>query len=64
MTVGYGTAYLVLDNHDRAIMNMNDHVWVVGETGTTEEPGFMPLFDYDLSGLVDSEKYRMTISNR
>ena len=57
MTVGYGTAYLILDNHDRAVMNMNDHVWVVGETGTNEEPGFEFLFDYDLSGLVDSEKY-------
>jgi len=57
MTVGYGTAYLILDNHDRAIMNMNDHVWVVGETGTMAEPGFEPLFDYDLSGLVDGEKY-------
>jgi hypothetical protein len=57
MTVGYGTAYLIVNNQDQAVLNMNDHVWVVGETGTPEEPGFKHLHDYDLSGLVDGGKY-------
>jgi hypothetical protein len=51
-TAAYGSAYMYLDDRDRAVVTMLDHVWVVGQTGPADSPAFEDPVDYDLSAVV------------
>jgi hypothetical protein len=48
----YGSAYMYLDDRDRAVVTVTDHIWVVGQMGSTDSPTFEAPIDYDLSGVV------------
>jgi hypothetical protein len=48
-----GGAYFYLDNKDRAVIATTDrHIWIVGETGGTANPGFKRVKDFNVSGLL------------
>jgi len=47
--LAYGSAYMYLDNRDRAVLNLADHLWVVGQTGSVDSLGFDEPIDYNLS---------------
>jgi len=45
----YGSAYMYLDNRDRAVINLTDHLWVVEQTGPADSPAFGEPINYDLT---------------
>jgi hypothetical protein len=51
----YGSAYMYLDDRDRAVVNLTDHLWVVGQTGPADSPAFDDPIDYDLSMWLDGD---------
>jgi len=51
-SAAYGSAYMYLDDRDRAVVTVTDHLWVVGQTGPTDNPTFEVAVDYDLSEVV------------
>jgi hypothetical protein len=51
----YGSAYMYLDNRDRAVLNMTDHLWVVAQSGPEDSPNFDQPMDYDLSAWLNGD---------
>ena len=49
---GYGSAYMYLDDQDRAMMTVGDHVWVMAQTGGSGAAGFAKVGEYDFSAAV------------
>ncbi len=50
---GLATAYMVLDNLDRAWVPSGNHILVVEETGEPGNTTFSKAYEYDLSAVVD-----------
>ncbi len=53
----YGSSYMYLDNHDRAVVTVVDHVLVFAQHGQPHNPRFKQVEDYDLSAWVASEQF-------
>jgi len=49
---GLSTAYLILDNRNRAWVPSEDHILVVEQTGGPQNTSFNIAKDYDLSGVI------------
>jgi len=50
-----GGGYFYLDNRDQVVIGTTTrHLYVIGETGGADNPGFALLHDYDLTGVVPS----------
>ena len=49
---GYGSAYMYLDDRDRAVVTQTEHVLVFEQTGPMDKPHFKQRHDYDLSQWV------------
>jgi len=48
----YGSSYMYLDNRDRAVVTVTDHVLVFEQKGPPNHLRFKKVADYDLSGWV------------
>jgi hypothetical protein len=53
----YGSAYMYLDDLDRAVVTMTDHVGVFEQTGPPDSPSFNRVAYYDLSEWVVREDF-------
>ena len=49
----YGSAYMYLDNLDRAVVTMTGRLWVVAQVGPPDHPSFADPIEYDLSPWLD-----------
>jgi hypothetical protein len=53
----YGSSYMYLDDRDRAVVTVVDHVLVFEQKGPPDHPRFKKVEDYDLSSWVVSEEF-------
>ena len=57
----YGSSYMYLDNRDRAVVTVMDHVLVFEQKGPPRHPRFSKVEDYDLSAYVGTNENIQTV---